>query len=303
VDRFPIKAPEDLGALVALGATAIANTIPTNPASGVGQFLGELREGLPSVPGRHLYGSEKGLGGKFSDEFLNLSFGLKPMVKDLRDIAHAVSDANRILSQLERDSGRLVRRRYAFPDKVKEEIVKVGTATPYPPTTNLLYDVWNGPYEWTRKTTTRTWFSGAYTYCYQQSGQLWDNLRQAEQKANRLLGLRLSPELLWELAPWSWAVDWVTNIGDVVTNISAFSRDGLVLRWGYLMQETVIEETHKLTVMPKGYGSRTLTQTFGLHHKRRIKASPYGFGLDPDWKDLSPFQLSILSALGMSRVA
>jgi hypothetical protein len=44
--------------------------------------------------------------------------------------------------------------------------------------------------------------------------------------------------------------------------------------------------------------STTGVRTF--ERKYRVRASPFGFGLT--WKDFDPFQLSILGALGVSRL-
>jgi hypothetical protein len=166
----------------------------------------------------------------------------------------------------------------------------------------------------TREVLTRTWFSGAYTYHYDQGETLWKRMMAAEQRANRVYGLRLSPALLWELAPWSWLVDWKSNFGDVMTNISAFSKDGLVLCWGYVMCEMTITDTYSFSgvgaYLPPGEtqakhgrsGVRNgVSVSFQTKVKKRLRATPYGFGLDPNWSDFSDRQLSILGALGITR--
>jgi hypothetical protein len=305
--RFPAVPPDQKAEMIQMGTTAIARTIPTHPAVGVAQFLGELKEGLPSAPGMKLGRGKGSVSKKFADEYLNYEFGIKPIVSDLKAFAEATRESNKILAQLKRDSGRLVRRRYSFPEEVTRTKMSADgvKAQPYPAgMASSLFDSGGnqGPYEWWRTVTKRTWFSGAYTYFYDHGDSTWSRIKQAEQDLNRLYGLRITPELLWELAPWSWLADWETNIGDVMVNLSAFSQDSLVLRWGYVMQTIDIRDTHTLTVAPKGYGSVRLTQTFGTVIKRRVRATPYGFGLDPGWQDLSSRQLAILSALGISRV-
>jgi len=295
--------PTDLrSTMIQMGTTAIARTIPTNPASGVGQFLGELREGLPSLVGSKLRNSSSLIRGS-ADEYLNYEFGVKPLISDVQNFVTATMESDKILKQLRRDSGRLVRRRYSFPVTRTTEVLEDGTGTtrnPYPPLDTRLFDAFGKRFK-TRETVSRTWFSGAYTYHFNQGQRLWDKMERAEQEANRLYGLRLSPALAWELAPWSWAVDWVTNLGDVMTNISAFSRDGLVLVYGYVMTEMSITDTYVLPCTPHGMGRINLVQRFTTRVKKRVKATPYGFGLDPDWKDFSVRQLAILGALGITR--
>jgi hypothetical protein len=288
------------------GTTAIARTIPTNPAVGVGQLIGESVERLPAIPGAALFGSGGRVSKKFADEYLNVEFGLKPLLSDIAGINQTMKDSNQILRQLERDSGRHIRRRYRFGEERTIELLSNpgDIRQPYPPISTQHYNSLGsrGAYSWRRETVKNIWFSGCYSYLYQQGDALWDRLTRAEQAGNRLYGLRLNPALAWELAPWSWLADWKSNAGDVITNLSAFSRDGLVLRWGYVMCDLKITDTHTVQANLKA-GTRTLVQSFTTHVKKRTRATPYGFGLDPDWKDFSSRQLAILSALGISRGA
>jgi len=290
------------------GTTAIANTIPTNPAVGVGQLIGESMERLPAFPGAAVLGRSgnvKRTSG-LADEYLNVQFGLKPLLNDITGIVQTQREASVLLRQLERDSGRHIRRRYRFPEERTIETLSAegDVRQPYPPISTQHYDSGGsrGAYTWRRETVKRIWFSGCYSYLYHQGQTLWDKLVRLEQEGNRLYGLRLSPELAWELAPWSWLADWKSNAGDVITNLSAFSRDGLVLRWGYVMCDLRITDTHTVRANLK-VGRRTLVQSFTTHVKKRTRATPYGFGLDPDWKDFSAYQLSILAALGISRAS
>lgn len=298
---YPSYSDSDLrNEMLKLGTTAIARTIPTNPSVGVGQLIGESLERIPALPGAAILGRPGNVSKKFADEYLNYEFGLKPLLSDIDGIVQTVRDSNKILEQLERDSGRLVRRRYSFPVERTVERVDTAGVYPWPPLHASMLDG-TSVRSRVRTTEKRMWFSGAYTYYYAQGSDLWSRLRRIEQQGNRLFGLRLSPELAWELAPWSWAADWVTNAGDVIRNISAFSRDGLVLRWGYMMCHMTITDTYQIRYRLYPGGTRTATQTFKTTVKKRVRATPYGFGLDPNWSDLSSRQLAILGALGMSR--
>jgi len=282
------------------GTTAIARTIPTNPAVEVGSALGESMERLPRLPGLSQLGKAGNVSKRFADEYLNYEFGLKPLISDARAAASTVKKQNSILQQLARDSGRLIRRRYSFPEERDSFIRYSGNLYSFPTMDTLMY---NGPGKVTihRQTEKRVWFSGAYTYFYDQGSDLWSRLARNEQNANKLLGLRLTPDLIWELSPWSWLADWATNAGDVMTNISAFSRDGLVLRWGYVMMTYKVTDTHEGTYPLGGGGSFNAKQVFTTTVKMRRMATPYGFGLDPGWTDLSGRQLAILGALGITR--
>lgn len=301
---WPVPPTDLYGQMVGKGATAINRTIPTNPAASTAQFLGELREGLPSLPG-HSYVNRGGPGG-VADEYINIEFGVKPLISDLQDIWAAAESAETRIRQLERDSGRVIRRRYSFPPELTvgpEELVsplfpgspglRTGTAgSAYPSVTGKVYRV--------RTTEVRTWFSGAYSYLYPKGDSALDKVRRAASNLRATFGLDISPELLWELTPWSWAIDWVSNIGDVMSNISRFSRDGLVMRWGYVMCTWKCTDTYTLTGQSfNGLGTPALSQSFTTTVKKRVKATPYGFALDP--ATFTTRQWAILGALGISR--
>jgi len=287
--------------LSGLGTTAIANTIPTNPVAGLSTFIGELREGLPSLIGSSLL--KKPSARNASSEYLNWQFGIKPLISDYQKFAKAYTESGKILRQLERDSGRLVRRRFPFPPEHTISIVDLGEYLPAPILDSYLYG--SGRYGHTIRTTETTrerWFSGAYTYHLPSGDSAISKMMRHEAEANKLLGLRVTPEVLWDLAPWSWAADWLANTGDVLHNLGAFARDGLVLRYGYIMEHSVCKVTYTYSGRYLVNGSavnRTMSQTFIKEVKVRRPATPYGFGLKSG--DFSATQQSIIAALGINR--
>lgn len=283
------------------GATAIARTIPTNPVAGAAQFLGELREGLPRLPGRAL--SRKGPVG-IADEYLNVEFGFKPFISDLRKFGEAARSANKQIEQLKRDSGRLIRRRYTFPVERSTTTTLVSSNAYGSPGFRLsapnCYVGGPGKLTKIRRESYEFWFSGAYTYAYPDGDTAVGRMRQAESRMNRLFGTRVSPELFWELTPWSWAADWISNVGDVAHNMTALSSDSLVMRWGYLMCKYTCRDTYLLDgVTLRGSTGGSRSQTFTTEVKMRTRATPYGFGLDIG--AFTTRQWAILGALGISR--
>lgn len=301
--RFP-AVPTDLrDRMIALGATAIARTIPTNPVAGAAQFLGELREGVPRFPSSSNIARQGGAG--VAGTYVGTEFGWKPLLSDLQKFGEAVKTSHEVLNQLHRDSGRLVRRRYSFPEeRVVEDPVVVSTrASGVPPlrsgSTGAYLNTF-GTLTRTRTTVTRYWFSGAYTYYVDMGDSAHARLKRREQDLVKLFGLRITPELFWELTPWSWLADWSSNMGDIIHNFSALSSDSLVMRYGYMMCHMTITDTYLLdgVVLRDGSGG-PLSQSFTTEVKKRVKATPYGFGLDP--AGFTTRQLAILAALGKSR--
>lgn len=278
--------------LRALGATAISRTIPNAPSVSVAQTLGELREGLPSIIGRSL---KKGdLGG----EYLNYQFGIAPTISDVQGYLETSRRAEEILAQWKRDSGRRVRRRYTFP--AQEETYTVsGSGYPYVGATQLnAYLSQQGTITRTTKLRRNVWFSGAYRYYVPPSAT---RLLEKAREINRLYGVVPTAETAWELLPWSWLVDWNVNLGDVISNLSAFQRDDLVLTYGYIMSHARVE--HEIVWRgPIRYGNAwqdtRIAATVYVDIKQRERASPYGLG----WTggSYSARQLAILAALGIA---
>lgn len=290
--------PHSEGKLEIDGTKAIAATIPTNSSADTAVGVAELaREGLPSLIGSTILRDKIGFFRSLGSEYLNYEFGWKPLLADLQAIAKSIDESEKLLTQLARDSGRNVRRRYSFPAERGITITSgVGGITP------ALSSLIGGlSFSQAEQDYHRSWFSGCYTYHYDPA-DLSEASRIATQ-ARLLLGLKIDPEVLWNLAPWSWLVDWFVNIGPVLHNLSAFGQDGLVLRYGYLMHHSTrrIERAWSGLTLPRGgdwpAGSRHAA--ISLETKRRIRATPYGFGLAVSsftWR-----QWAILGALGLTK--
>lgn len=297
---WPVLSGVDRQTIHAKGTTAIARTLPTNPAAGLGVALGELRAGMPKMIGHTLTAQERRGPRSGASEYLNVEFGWKPLIQDVTSTARALRNSAEILAQYERDSGKHIRRRYRFPRDVTTEVTMTPNQVASPTLNAYHYNgVASGTLERTRVTTTETWFSGCFTYYLSAGDTAKSRLKKAEQQAAKLLGIRLTPDLLYQLAPWSWLVDWNSNLGDVIRNVSAFSQDGLVMRWGYVMCTKTITDTYRLPSVVLRNGQRAMDQTFSTTQKVRYKATPYGFGLDA--ASFSTRQWAILAALGIAR--
>ena len=293
--------PEPSGTtLDAWGTTPIARVNPDNPASGVAAFLGEMHERLPSAFIQTLQGKAsffKSLGG----DYLNAQFGWLPFVSDVKTMASAVVHSHDILAQFHKDAGKLVRRKYMFPlDETVTDITDVGAKSPWPLSSTLFHGS-GGQRTRTRKITKTTWFSGAFTYTDgRERGSL--PFESEYREAQHLLGVALTPDILWQLTPWSWLTDWWLNIGDILTNVRAFVFDGLAMPYGYIMYEQkarshIVMDIPHYWVDGSDHHSETVLQ---LTVQNRRQATPWGFGLD--WNDFSFRQLAILAALGLQRV-
>jgi len=295
---FPPYANSADNVLNALGAKAIDGCKPTNIFVDLSTSLAEfVREGIPRMDVSKWKDSVDAAR-KVSGNFLAEEFGFAPVVSDVKNVALAHYRANAAIQQYVRDSGRVVRRRYDFQPQESEVITVTPGVRPFTlVSTQAITDLFSPPGSivQTRRTTVRRWFSGAFTYHLPLDDSL-EEMSANALRAKGLVDLELTPETLWNLVPWSWAVDWAVPVSSYISNLQDWSSDGLVMRYGYMMEHSTCSDTYTYTGKnSQAVGSLTLTS----ESKKRIRANPFGFGLS--WEGLSPRRLAILTALGISR--
>lgn len=294
--------------LIAYGNKAIAQSAPTAPEAGLAQLIGELGQ-LPSLPGLALFKnrSARSVGG----EYLNVEFGIKPMIRDIQSLARSVLESKKILEQYKRDAEKVVRRRVTLVDEeVKRDFVAsqsissgIGGMTlngqSYSMATFSVVPPTRAPALLERKES--VWFSGAFSYHLMETDTLLGKLAAYEQLANKLLGTRLDVSVVWELTPWSWLIDWFIDISSFLGRVNRLANDNLVLRYGYVMHEVHLE----MSILRPGFTNRQglvvpagITTTH-VHHKNRVRSTPYGFGFDVE--ALTPSRWAILAALGLTK--
>jgi hypothetical protein len=169
-------------------------------------------------------------------------------------------------------------------------------------TPSTIMDVSTGPITQDTSLQQEIWFKGAFMYFANHSDTVSGKFEEFGRKANLVLGQNLTPETLWELAPWSWLVDWVLNVGDAMSNYTRFQNNNLVLRYGYLMRKTTAINTFTVSGLRFKAGNKDpgpVSRSFVEVTKERYKATPFGFGLDPG--TFSSEQWAILAALGLSK--
>lgn len=298
---FPPFAKSPKGSLDAWGTSAIAKCKPTNVFEDMSSSLAELaREGLPKL-GVQAWKDVTKTAQNAAGGHLAVEFGFKPILGDIEKTLLARERTRTVIEQYIRDSGKSVRRRFVDPvQKSKTTTVKYDGGTSAMPTylfSNSAIDAvfgTSGKTIFSRETEIRRWFSGAFTYHLPI-----DNLEVISADAFRdrgLISFDATPETIWNIAPWSWAVDWVLPVGDLIGNLQDWATDGLVMRYGYVMEHSIVRDTYTYT----GKGSQHVgVLTLTSECKQRVQANPFGFGID--WNGLSPRQLAIVAALGISR--
>lgn len=282
----------------ALGATAISRCKPASPEAALGVALSEaLYDGIPSAYGRLDFSRPIEYFRTLGRNYLNVEFGWKPFISDVRQTGKVLQDQADILEKLKAHSGQPIRRRYQFP------IVQTSTSAgdgylPWP--TLDVYHWTQGGHTVKSVYTKKTWFSGEFRYKFPSGAD--SAIETLRAHSRQLVGIDWTPETLWQARPWTWMVDWFSNSGDFMSNLSAIAYDHLVMHYGYLMQETKMEYTsshygvksHKMYGLPPTISGRT-----SYVHKTRVHATPFGFGFD--WDKFTPRQFAILASLGITR--
>lgn len=300
-------------------ASGVAKTRPGRPEASVFQFLWELQE-LPTrpfsgwlrgVPLRDIPATIfrrltnlKNLG----SEYLNVVFGWKPLVQDIKKMYWCAVGLRKALDKLRRENGRNIRRKA----EISQTVSTTGYKVDYPATPFV--DVLGPPAGWmsgktawstTRHETKRVWFSAGYRY-WIPDVQSWQWTARA---TAALFGALPTPEALWSILPWSWLIGWFGNVSDVYSNLSVNAVDNLVFNYSYTMCESTV--TNEVTAHVKTekldnllYKIPAHEHTYSATHKVVTKARFGGgnpYGLDVSLPDLSAYRLSILAALGLSR--
>jgi hypothetical protein len=308
---YPNTQPSSNSFLDVLGTKAIAGCSPSNPTTDLSVAAGELiKEGIPKLIGSSI-GALRNMSGRkrrkyLASEYLNYQFGWKPLVDSIMETSMTIVNADKIISSYERDSGRLVRRSYDFPEETTTSISDIAVnVSPWTYGASGAIIDWptlnQGKVVLKQTTSTRRWFRGAFSYYVPPPDGKRNSMARQVILARKTLGLSLTPDVVWNLSPWSWMFDWFFNAGDVLKNWSAWAIDNQVLMYGYLMEHKVQENHYTFIGERTGYvqDQQPPTMIFRSESKYRRKATPYGFGLN--WDGFSPRQWAILSALGITR--
>jgi hypothetical protein len=249
--------------------------------------------------------SAEGLLG-LGNRYLDSQFGWEPFVKEIQAAWEFSTKTAAALEQLRRDNGKRVRRsglvlRKSHPDWV-QPVQQIGQAL-RPVAWGEMYGFDYSLRQFTNSLEERAWFTAGFRYNIPDLG----SSQWPERARKALWGANLTPELVYELTPWSWLIDYFSNLGDVISNLSENAAENLVADYAFVMAETVATTTMSIKSHMKDgwkpHSAANWIESKGFmtrHYKQRRQASPYNFGITSD--DLSMRQKLILAALGLSRL-
>jgi len=299
-----------------LGPTAWNRFKPKLSTADLGVFFGEIRE----VP-RMLWTSARifkdlwrSVGGNLTghtmartaaDHWLNTQFGWRPFIGDLQKGFKTFLNADSALKRYREQNGTWIKR----SGKVVSEPLSRATIVEKSGSQDTLFGpnfmpnsllMLGAQTRISRETSREVWFEGLFRY-YIPSLAV-DDVSQLSTMQNylRLYGIRINPMLVWNLTPWSWLVDWVSNVGDNISNFTDSYSSNMAAKYAYIMQTTVNNFVNETTLNMYRVGEVKMTWKAGGITKLRRAASPFGFSID--WPNFSARQWSILAALGISRV-
>lgn len=282
----------------AWGADAFAKLKPTKPSFNALNSVFEMREVVTMLRDRFL---DTGLRG-VANAHLAYQFGWKPFLRDIRNMVDLQRKAQAKLAWLLRNNGKPIRTTTVLLDT--STVVEDNALALY----SLLQPVL--PTQFYRKVPTgrrltfnreRVWASARFRFWLPPGPRdiVWNTRMLA-----RLYGLNPSPSVIWNAIPWTWLIDWFTNVGAMLSNMDAGVADRLAADYMYVMRSkewTLQQNATGYFVDKSGvpidvHGSSTSTAFV----KTRAQGDPFGFATQQS--SLSDMQLSILGALGLSRL-
>lgn len=279
------------------GAESYNRMKPTQPDFNALNAIYELRE----VPGMLRQRFHKNGLKNIGSYYLALKFGWEPLLNDVRSFVQTHIKSNKRLKQLMRDNGRPVRRNITLRSSGETDYGETVPAYNIFPSLHTDYIV-RMTHRVDMVRNSRVWASARFRYHLPPGNteSYWTRMMMA-----RIFGFAPSPSVVYNAIPWSWLVDWFSNLGDVIENLDAGVADRLAADYFYVMEENITSSVVTADyIFRSPFEDREMSATaFSSHsaiQKHRARGDPFGFRTD--FESLKPAQMAILGALGLSRL-
>lgn len=317
-DPFTLKSgvnfDTSLPDLSSYGPQAFSMYSPVKPKVDLGTFLGEIRE-VPSMfidLARRFKTVWKLRGGHprymrprnpkpndvaLANDFLEYQFGWVPFVSTLVDFHRTMNDLAKHVRRIMDMNGKWEGRGGPVNDElISEDVVASFTGTDGMTFPSGLSSMFRSSAVSTvyKRVYRQVWFHGYFRFYLPRinTKTVWQ-----PEIFKLILGLNVSPALLWNVTPWSWFMDWFGNVGTILENARDADIFNLTHRNAFLMAKSNIRfdfETHR-TTLGGGYSH---TWPYSYTRKQRVPATPYG--LSVDFGPLSNIQRVIAGALALT---
>lgn len=294
------------------GPIAYARMKPTKPSFNAVTELLELRDlshllglELKDVVGQSLQGRVNPR--TVASGHLAIQFGVLPLIRMCRQLYNAYHSWERRLQWLIDNEGKPIRRRVHLETYSNVTDPIVTTSAPYlmavePGVTSQF----SSSQQWVRRTwseqTRQVWASAQFRYWLPHGPR---NIDWTYDMKRRLFGATIDLGQIYAAMPWSWLVDWFFNAHTVWDNLAHTVEERLAADYFYLMCTETSTNVSELSFTTKtsAWGDQQAVHTrneVGFVRKRRVRGDPFGFNTNP--AQLTGLQISILGALGLSRL-
>jgi hypothetical protein len=256
-----------------------------------------------------------------ADYFLEHSFGWAPFLSDLRKFYTLWHGKETIIKRLSSQNGQPVRRKATLvglpvevpgPDgkpiiryepTIEDWKLNGGSGQLIQPPLHSNFYATTPSWELRRVTKLKVSATGRFSFYRPEFDTSKNEYNSSWFEINRLMtiyGLRISPSNIYRATPWTWLIDWFSNLGDHFDYLTDITTDSIAAEYLYLHVEKEIVWKFIQTLPFRDPGLTTLTwERKLLVNERKGANSPYGFNLS--WDNLTPRQLVILGALGITR--
>jgi hypothetical protein len=299
-------------------AKAYEKTRPSLEKAGFAVFAAEARD-IPrmlSTSAGAFHDAWRGVGGiarsdwsmqprSAANHFLNHEFGWVPFINDIQKFNYVYQNAAYIRSRLTSENNRWIHRRATLLDDYTERKISSDTGMRVSPAGDYIGTLFDDTAHWEvweRKASLIT-TSGVFRYYrpeFDASLPDYSSAWNTVQRQLTMYGARINPSNVYKAIPWTWLIDWFTDFGSVIDRAQDLALDSIAAQYLFLMRHDTREVVLKQYLPFKTGGHKIIEFSRLTDVKiRRESDSPYGFGLA--WNGLSPKQLAILGALGISR--
>lgn len=243
-----------------------------------------------------------------SNHYLNHQFGWVPFVNDILKLNETYQNQRRYIEQITRDNGNWIRRVRTISRERSESLIstQINSGIGWRPEFDQMVTIdpiTGAKYTMTQRSLkiTRIWAAGSFTYYRPEFDATLSDYESNWNEAMRMLtlyGARINPAILWKVTPWTWLIDWFLGVGTLIDRAVSWGLDGVVSRYMYLMKQTTDAVIHTVNI-PWKEGPSSMTWVSNFETKQREVANGnFSFHLSGD---LTPRQLAIMAALGLSR--
>jgi hypothetical protein len=256
-----------------------------------------------------------------ADAFLNQEFGWVPFLADLRQLYAAYHGTEHYMKRITETNNVPTRRsanivgiprgeigpdgkpRIVYDPVVSDTKVSSGTGMIINPVLHNNFFSTSPSWEVREIVQNKATARGKFTFYRPEFDTGLSEYNSAWFEIQRQLtmyGLRLNPSNIWRATPWTWLIDWFTNVAEHFDLITDMLVDSIVANYLFVTErKTVIRRVRQVLPFTQT-GDLVLEWDFNIRSTERVGAnSPYGMLLS--WDSLDPRKIAILTALGITR--